>query len=233
LRLIFTDEHYCSEGDLFELHLASLPAAQQKKLKLLPGTHRKFSGVFEQAHNTLNRLTNTTGTGEFAPFSAENIHYLPHARLAIFVLIDEQATDIDRVKNAFINMGSWGFGRDASAGLGRFSVVDIQALQVQESSGRPRYTLAPCVPEKEKFSASFFTPFTRFGKHGAALIHQNKPFKNPVVMADEGAVFVPADQQQSGKPYIGGAVTGLSKADDRTVMQGYAITLPCELEEAL
>lgn len=233
LHVIFTEEHYCSEEDLFELHLASLPAGKQKKLKLLPATHRKFSGVFEQAHNTLNRLTNTTGTGEFAPFSAENIHYLPNARLAIFVLFDEQATDIDRVKNAFINIGSWGFGRDASAGLGRFSVADIQVMQVPESPGRARYTLAPCVPGKESFASSFFTPFTRFGKHGAALIHQNKPFKNPVVMADEGAVFVPVDQQHFGSPYIGTAVTGLSKADDRTVMQGYAITLPCEIEGSL
>jgi hypothetical protein len=52
-------------------------------------------------------------------------------------------------------------------------------------------------------------------------------------MADEGAVFVPGDQQHFGSPYIGSAVNGLSKADDRTVMQGYAITLPCEIEEPL
>lgn len=234
LRLVFTENRYCSEKDLFDLHLTSLPVAAQKKLKLLAGSNRKFSGVFEQAHNTLNRLTSTTGNGEFAPFSAENIHYLPKAQLAVFVLVNEQAIDIDRVKAAFVNMGRWGFGRDASAGLGRFSVVDVHARQIPESGGRARYTLAPCVPEKDGFSTSFFTPFTRFGKHGVGLIQQNKPFKNPVVMADEGAIFVPGKQPSTGNPlYVGRAVTDLSKADKRTVMQGYAITLPCELEGAL
>ncbi|MDW7774383.1 MAG: hypothetical protein SCH71_15970 [Desulfobulbaceae bacterium] len=233
LRLVLNEDRYCSEDDLFDFHLATLPVENQSKLKLLTGKHRRFSGMFEQAHNTLNRLTGTTGTGEFAPFPAENIHYLPNARLAVFVLFDEQATDIDRIQKAFEDMGSWGFGRDASAGIGRFSVVDVQAMQIPGSAAQACYTLAPCVPEKGSYTAAFFTPFTRFGKHGAALIHRNKPFKNPVVLADEGAVFMTGNPQQAGNAYIGSAITGLSKADDRTVMQGYAITLPYEIEESL
>lgn len=230
LEVIFSEDRYCSEEDLFELHRVSLSSEKQKKLRVLTGKQRRFSGVFEQSHNTLDRLTCTTGTGQFAPFSSENIHYLPAARLVIFALFDKNSTDIDKIKGALIEIGCWGFGRDASAGLGRFKVVDTQKMKIPEAGQRACYTLAPCVPVKNSFSASYFTPFTRFGKHGAALVHAVNPFKNPVVMADEGAVFIPRSQPDFSRPYIGSAVANLSKADDRTVMQGYAIYLPCEIE---
>jgi len=233
LKIVFTEDRYCSEEDLFKLHLAKLSPEIQKKLKMITGKQRKFSGVFEQAHNTLNRLTNTTGTGQFAPFSSENIHFLPDAELAVFALFNEKATDIVRIEKAFLNMGRWGYGRDASAGLGKFNVVDIQEMKIPEAGSEAFYTLAPCVPEKNSYAISYFTPFTRFGKHGAALISDRKPFKNPVVMADEGAVFVPHGPQNLTRPYIGTAVTNLSKADDRTVLQGYSIYLPCNFEESL
>ncbi|MCK5681850.1 hypothetical protein KAI46_13675 [bacterium] len=230
LEIVFSEERYCSEEDLFEFHRTSLSSEKQKQLRVLTGKQRRFSGVFEQAHNTLDRLTNTTGIGQFAPFSSENIHYLPEAKLVVFALFDKDAMDIGRITEAFVEIGRWGFGRDASAGLGRFNVVGTRKMKIPEIGARACYTLAPCVPVKNSFSASYFTLFTRFGKHGGALVYAENPFKNPVVMADEGAVFVPHAQPDLSQPYIGSAVTNLSKADDRTVMQGYAIYLPCEIE---
>lgn len=225
LKPVLSAKNYCSEKELCDFHLA-LP----NKLHLLDNKNRKFYGMFSQAHNTLNRLTGTTGTGQFAPFSADNIHFLPEAKLAVFALINEEALDKDRLRDAFKSIGTWGFGRDASAGLGRFGVVDIVEEKITASvKHKACYTLAPCVPEKNGFfTASFFTPFTRFGKHGPALVHKKNPFKNPVLMADEGAIFIPA--QALSRPYIGTAVNNLSKADKRTVMQGYSIFLPCDIE---
>ena len=228
---VFSSGNYRSEEELFMLHLESLSVQRQKGLKLLAGKERKLSGNFEQAHNSINRLTMTTGTGQFAPFSSINIHYQPHSKLVVFCLFDEDATDIERIKTAFVNIGSWGFGRDASAGLGKFKVVKIRERSFPKSEKKSSYTLAPCVPEKGTFANGYFTPFTRFGKHGAGLIYRGKPFKNPVVMADEGAVFPPHKPHDLSKPYLGIALTNLSKADDRTVMQGYSIYLPCDLEE--
>jgi len=233
LQPVFTPDRYYSDEDLFQFQLESLPAEQQKGLRLLSGKQRRLSGGFEQAHNTINRLTMTTGAGRFAPFTSENIHYLPGVRLAVFALFNEEATDIDRIKAAFVNMGEWGFGRDASAGLGRFQVVDVREMEMPQDKKSSCYTLAPCVPEKNSYKNSYFTPFVRFGKHGAALLHKRKPFKNPVVMADEGAIFTPKSPEIFKKPYIGSAVTNLSKADKRTVMQGYAIYLPCDIEERI
>jgi len=88
------------------------------------------------------------------------------------------------------------------------------------------YTLAPSVPEKGKWKEHFALPFTRFGKHGAEMVLSGKPFKNPVVMADEGAVFIPKENHVPDKPYIGSAVTDLSLAEPGTVTQGYSIYLP-------
>ncbi len=226
-----TPENYCSDEELFQLHINSIPLEQRKELRLLTGKQRKLSGKFVQAHNTINRETMTTGPGRFAPFSSENIHFLPGLKLVVFVLFDEQATDIGRIEEGFVNIGNWGFGRDASAGLGRFQVIAVREEKPPAQKNGSCYTLSPCVPESKLFKTGYFTPFTRFGKHGAALLGKGKPFKNPVVMADEGAVFTPTRAAVFDKPYIGRAVTGLSKADDRTVMQGYAIYLNCDIEK--
>ena len=224
-------QNYRSDEELFQLHIDSIPLEQKKELRLLTGKQRKLSGKFVQAHNTINRETMTTGTGRFAPFSSENIHFLPGLKLVVFVLFDEEATDIGRIEEGFANIGNWGFGRDASAGLGRFQVIAVRQEKMPAGKKGSCYTLSPCVPEAKIFKTAYFTPFTRFGKHGAALLAAGKPFKNPVVMADEGAVFTPTDAAVFDKPYIGRALTGLSKADDRTVMQGYAIYLNCDIEK--
>lgn len=231
LQPVFSADNYCSDEDLFKLHLESLSSDQQKEVRLLTSRKQKLTVKFEQAHNTINRNTMTTGTGQFAPFSSVNTHYQPYANLTVICMYNDEATDIDKINIAFVNMGRWGFGRDASAGLGRFQVVEVRELNRPKKIKNAFYTLAPCVPKKNSFQIGYYTPFTRFGKHGAALVHAGQPFKNPVVMADEGAIFIPTDKEDLNMPYFGSAATNLSKADKRTVMQGYAICLPCEGEE--
>jgi CRISPR-associated protein Csm4 len=76
----------------------------------------------------------------------------------------------------------------------------------------------------------FFTPFTRFGRHGDVLAKSSNPFKNPVIMADEGGIFIPKSHESFTKPYIGRAVMNISKAEPRTVMQGYSLYLPVNVE---
>ena len=229
LKISLSRKNLCSDIHLFNRHLDRLTADEARPLRILAagGRQRLFS-KHAQAHNTINRLTMTTGTGQFAPFAMENIHFLPGVELVIFVGLDEEATDIDTISKAFANIGTWGFGRDASAGLGRFKVTESKELNWPEASGATAcYTLAPCVPDKESFGEIYFTPFTRFGKHGPALVHTGTPFKNPVVMADEGAVMMqPKDTDVFMRPFIGTAITGLSKVDDRTVSQGYSLYLP-------
>ena len=152
---------------------------------------------------------------------------MPGVELAVFIAFEDDAIDIKKIEQAFIKIGDWGYGRDASAGLGRFDVTGMQELSFTQGKNRSCYTLAPCVPDKNVFSESYFTPFIRFGKHGASLLHTGKPFKNPIVMANEGAIFFTDDKNIFKKPYIGQAACGFSKADKRTVAQGYSLYLLC------
>lgn len=187
---------------------------------------------FMQPRNTINRQTGTTGSAPFAPFAVQQSVYLPEVELAVFVVATSTIT-AEMLEEAFSRIGETGFGKDASVGLGRFEVVSAAEFDLASlGSAKPNacYTLAPCVPRKGAWVNSFFTPFTRFGRHGDQLAKSGKPFKNPVVMADDGAVFTPFDSEQVlAKPYFGSAVLGVSKAQPSAVAQGYAPIIPVRL----
>jgi CRISPR-associated protein Csm4 len=91
------------------------------------------------------------------------------------------------------------------------------------------FTLSPSVPEANLYHQQYFVPFTRFGRHGDRLARSKNPFKVPVVMADEGAVFVPCEQKVFSRPYLGRAIHDVSLVQFNAVAQGYSIYLPCEV----
>jgi len=193
---------------------------------------KSFVVEFAQPHNTINRLTGTTGEGMFAPYSTTLEFFVPEAELAVFVGVNT-AISIDSVEEALKRIGELGFGKDASTGLGRFDVCDVSEINFREighSSPNVCYTLSPSVPGKGEYRDMYFTPFVRFGRHGDKLAKSSNPFKNPVIMADEGAVFYPKDSKLFGKPYIGSAVKGISKTLPEAVSQGYALYIPLKVE---
>jgi len=220
-----TDNQLCKEID---------ESSKGKYLEGLSDESGEFAVSFSQPHNTISRLTGTTGTGMFAPYSSENIHYFPGTKLALFTLIDEAVTDIERVVKGLERIGAWGFGRDASIGMGRFDVERAEELALSESKdANACYTLAPSLPDMGLLKRVYFTPFVRFGKHGERLAGGNNPFKNPVIMADDAAIFMPKDRSFFNKPFLGKAVTGVSKAMPKTVIQGYTPYLPLKLEQGI
>ena len=187
---------------------------------------------YTQPHNTINRLTGTTGEGQFAPFAVDQTVYMPGAKLVVFVGLREDIK-IEQMVKAIKQIGDSGYGKDASTGLGKFDVVghkEINLIAIGSENPNACLTLAPCVPESDMFSQMFFTPFTRFGRHGDVLAKSGKPFKNPVIMADEGAVFIFNGKAPADKPYIGTAVTGISKAEHKAVTQGYSLYIPVKVE---
>jgi CRISPR-associated protein Csm4 len=193
---------------------------------------KSFILDYSQPHNSINRLTGTTGEEQFAPFTVDQIVYIPDTDLIVFVGLREDVK-IEQVVKALKQVGDFGFGKDASTGLGRFKVIgykEIDLFAMGSESPDACFTLAPCVPEKDMFSKMFFSPFTRFGRHGDVLAKSGKPFKNPVIMADEGAVFIFKDKAPVDKPYIGTAVDGISKAEPNAVTQGYSLYIPVKVE---
>ncbi len=227
----FKTLEFLDDSELFEKMKGDLSLETRRQLRR-EGTRRYISS-FLQYHNTINRLTGTTGEDPFAPFSVEQSVFCPETELTIFAGIDETRINIQQLRDGLERVGSFGFGRDASTGLGRFDLAEdgeIDLLTMGSTQPNACYTLSPCVPEDDTFEEVFFTPFTRYGRHGDVLAKSANPFKNPVIMADEGAIFKPKTETVFGKPYIGIAVTNLSKAEPNTVAQGYSLYIPVRVE---
>lgn len=196
-------------------------------------TGSEFTTETLQSHNSINRLTGSTGEG-FAPYAQPSISYPPGIRLALLIGYNPEMITVEGLLAGVTKIGLSGFGRDASTGMGRFKVVTHSACDLAAYGAKnpnALYTLAPSVPEAGCYRDMLFTPFTRFGKHGDRLAISGKPFKNPVIMADEGALLLPHDLPQAlQRPYVGTALTGLSKIQESTIAQGYALTIPVRLE---
>lgn len=217
------------DARLLRLLLAQTPQAVQRLCRRA-GADKPLI-TMQQPHNTINRQTLTTGEAPFAPYTQEVHFYPPGTELALFALVDETATDIERVTLGLSRIGHTGFGKDASLGLGRFELTGTRELaRPTLSEANALLTLGPCVPAPHSFTQAFFTPLVRYGRHGDLLATSRHPFKAPVIMAAPGAVFVPADSRALTRPFFGRPVTGVSLVQPQAVVQGYAPAVPVKLE---
>lgn len=180
-----------------------------------------------QPHNTINRHTGTTGKGDFTPYTQPQIFHARGQRIDIHMVLDEARLPQEKLTELLKAVGGHGYGRDASIGLGKFSVESVGANSfTQNAQANAWLTLAPCAPQGQGLDGdqSYWRVITRFGRHGNRHGLSGKPFKNPVLLAATGAVFVPTDAY-SERPFIGQGLGGdgqLSKIEPATVQQGYA-----------
>lgn len=185
-------------------------------------------------HNAIDRRTGTTGEG-FAPYTATRHWYDKGSLLDIHVVLDETKLSPAELELALRDIGELGFGRDASVGLGRFTVDAFSKTELpSQSEANAWLTLAPCAPQGLVWSEArcFYTVFTRFGRHGDIGVHHGNPFKSPVLLANTGAVLTPTQFRSTF--FIGQGLGGaglLSKAIPETVHQGYAPVLSIRLPE--
>ncbi len=203
--------------------------------------------VHPQPHNSLHRLTGTTTGGEgFAPYTMTQHWYGGHENepvtLAVHAVLDEARLSADALRQGMSDMGDYGFGRDASMGLGKYEVLACEPAELPAQPGTNAWlTLAPCVPQGLRLDSrrSFYQTFTRFGRHGDIGVHMGSPFKTPVLLAMTGAVlatgsgFKPPDSEN---PWIGQGLGGQDKLTRNaalfgTVQQGYAPVVGIRLPE--
>ena len=189
-----------------------------------------------QPHNSINRLTGTTGRGDFAPYTQMQRWHAPEVALCCRVVFDPERIEAVEVRQLFEDIGATGFGRDAGIGLGKFQVETPDGTETQhwpaQAQANACLTLAPCAPQGLGFDPrrSFYEVFTRFGRHGDQAVAMGNPFKTPILLARAGAVFSPP--QLPTMPFIGQGLGGdgrLSKVIPETVQQGYAPWVPIHL----
>ena len=188
-----------------------------------------------QAHNTLNRLSGTTGEGEFAPFSQPHTFHASKQAIDVYFAIDEARLTTEQTRLFLAAIGATGFGRDASTGLGKFTVEQFSPVSfARPAQANAFWTLAPCAPQGQGFDGaqSYWRVLTRFGRHGNAYALSSNPFKTPVLLAASGAVLMPSEEF-SERLFVGQGLGGngiLSKTEPATVHQGYAPVVPITLE---
>jgi len=176
----------------------------------------------KQIRNKINRILGSTSEN-FAPYEVENLWFHPEIKLSIFVLYNEDIINLEEIKIIFERMGISGFGRDASSGLGKFKILEINELKMPDKS-QIVYALSPFVPDESlKEAEIFFNPFLKFGKHGSRFSAGDNPFKSPILMADEGAVI--KSNKEVGI-FVGKGISKISKICKKTIHQGYSIVIP-------
>jgi len=189
-----------------------------------------------QPHNSINRHTGTTGKGGFAPYTQEQMWKGSLHPLEIHLLFDEKRIALEEIEYLLGGIGLSGYGRDASIGLGKFELASLKKGEaLEQSSSNAGITLAPSAPQGMGHDPhrSFYTPFTRFGRHGGQAVHLGNPFKTPLLLAERGAMLADgenADRNQSG--FVGQGIGGdgqLSKVMLETVHQGYAPVVRVEM----
>jgi CRISPR-associated protein Csm4 len=189
-------------------------------------------GVLTQ--NTINRITGTTGVGQFAPRQVERTVYRQSALLDVYVAAEESVLDAAVVTQLFEDVGSAGYGRDASTGLGKFAIESVGEPSWAARSARHWLTLAPCAPVPDMLDAArcHYQPVTRFGRHGNIGVRLGFPFKRPLLLMKTGALLAarePVSWIVHGSG-LGGRSAPLSFAIPETVHQGYAPVVPLNAE---
>lgn len=191
--------------------------------------------------NSIDRRTGTTTDEGFAPYGVEQFRYPEGTRLDCHIVYDAGRIDAGALRQAMADIGSFGFGRDATIGLGRFVVKEPGhegqiALPRSQDDATSWLTLAPAAPQGSGWSPErcWYRPFTRFGRHGNAAVHCGNPFKAPVLLADTGAVLTPRRPCEP-RLFVGRGLGGMSQPLSRgipeTVHQGYAPVLGIRVPE--
>ncbi len=195
----------------------------------------KLSSVHAQPHNSIHRMLGTTHGGEFAPYTQAQIWAAPGLRFDLWVVHDSARIDAEELQDCLSDIGQLGYGRDASIGLGKFDIESTVSEALPRTDNADCYlTLAPSAPQGRDWDVehSHYHLFTRFGRHGDRAVLGGRPFKNPVLMADTGALLKPLNPPEA--PVIGQGLGGdgeLSKAIRGTVQQGYAPCVAVRLED--
>lgn len=183
-----------------------------------------FSAKEVRVHNTISRLSATTGKNEFAPFKSSQTWFAPGMALDIYAETDGRLSE-DELRKAFEFVGQSGYGRDASAGLGKFSVCGLEAVPAPAAS-ETVMTLASSFPGAERPKQMWYRVKTHFGRHGGDAALGANPFKQPLLLAERGAVY--EFSERKARSVTGRGITGVSLSDPETVHQGCApvVALP-------
>ena len=196
------------------LRTGATAAALQKGLRDARGDVAPDPPFLHRARSPHNRLDRQTGrtpeAGGGGLWFADE--YWPEPRLADLYL--RSALPAREMEALIAAVGETGFGRDASTGRGRFRLEGSEAVAWLDEAPRPAGERRMLSLSQGVVSANMrdarWRRFVLFGKLGREMIAEGRrPWKLPLVLAEAGCTFAPAD----AGPF-GAWVTGLHQDDD-------------------
>jgi CRISPR-associated protein Csm4 len=134
-------------------------------------------------HNTIDRATNTVLKGKL--YSIEE-KWPKKPDWDLYILSSLAPA---RVKQLVVWAFENGYGADASTGKGKIEVNGAPVSVKPKKQGNTFMALGPFVDTKKVLSNIRADIFVRSGKIGGAFASWLSPYKKPVVLYDEGAVF--------------------------------------------
>jgi CRISPR-associated protein Csm4 len=203
----------------------------QRLMEQLTESHIVKTSVITQ--NTINRLTGTTGTDQFAPRQVDRTFFSGRQRLDLYAVVDEARMSVEVLKSLLEDIGMHGYGRDATTGLGKFTISFSDHSWPTESASY-WVTLAACAPDPTVLDprGCYYLPVTRFGRHGNIAVTLGNPFKSPVLLASTGALLKSSEPGHwifHGRG-LGSRNSPISAVLPNTVHQGYAPVVPLAKE---
>jgi CRISPR-associated protein Csm4 len=134
--------------------------------------------------NTIDRVTNNV-LKEQSPFPTEEIwSAIPDWDLYILSSFSPEYVK-DLVEWAFEN----GYGADASTGKGKIKEISAAVAVKPKKQGKTYMALGPFVDCGNGINDLRADIFVRSGKLGGAFATGRSPYKKPVVLYDDGALF--------------------------------------------
>ncbi|QCQ23223.1 type III-A CRISPR-associated RAMP protein Csm4 [Desulfoglaeba alkanexedens] len=176
-----------------------------------------------KAHNSIDRSTGTTPeTGGL--FFEEVIFPGPDGRRQIFLQAGEPCEG--QLERLLTFVGETGFGSNASTGNGHFQWEIEEEKELFSTGGNRAMSLSHGVIS-ENMRASSYKQHVHFGKLGGDLAKGGySPFKYPILMAQPGTTFDPADTGP-----FGAIIKGVHHDPALAQVRHYAMHLPISFTE--
>lgn len=189
------------------------------------------------AHNTISRLTGTTGDeGSF--FFTKEWHINPSDPPVFRILAASSRYSAEQIQSLLTDALQTGYGKYKSRGKGKLTVESISPFQTP-SVQKPNAVLllASCAPAESDPAEGFWKLHTKIGKLGGdwavgphpSGIHD--PYKKPLILLTAGSIF----KTDSPRPFYGRLVPNIHRSFEEVCQYAIAPALPvcCNFTEDL
>ena len=175
--------------------------------------------------NSINKISGTASEGHL--YNSEETYFNDNVKIAIYVKYNESVIPKDELLNIINQMGTLGFGKDASTGKGKFkmdggnsSITDDEPEELQYFDGANAFmSLSHGIPEiyngKPDCELNYGKIMTKFPKHGGFLANGDY-FKNPFIAYKPGSTFLINDSNRIKEIY-GTVLNNLSRHGENHV----------------